>query len=205
MTNSNRVFSPEKILENIMGLLDEEIISREVGEPIDLALETFRFDVKVPFSHADFNRIIAGFVQHLYREGLRLPRDLSDLGSLTEAVSLLRTYYRGVYTRGYDGALLDAVTGNLEGVEMVLSALAEAIKAAERDKYIASVFVRNIDQLDWEGQCQIVSTYFKQYESSLPHHLRRTDCARWAGHLADLIVNHMSSERLVGQIIGIDG
>jgi len=197
MTNSNRIFSPEKILENIVGLLDEEIVSREIDAPIDLALQTFRFDEKMPFSHADFNQIIARFVQHLYREGLRLWRDLSDRESLTEAISLLRRYYRGVYTKGYDGALLDACTGRLEGVEMVLSALAEAIKVAERDKYIVSIFVQNIDQLDWEGQCQIVSTYFKQYESSLPPQLRETDCARWAGHLADLIVNHMFSERLI--------
>ena len=187
-----------------MGLLDEEIISREIDEPIDLTLQNLRFDVKAPFSHADFNRIIAGFVQHLYREGLRLSRNLSDRESLTEAVSLLRKYYRGVYTKGYDGALLDAVTGSLEGVEMVLSALAEAIKAAERDKYIASIFVQNIDQLDWEGKCQIVSTYFKQYENSLPPQFCEMDCARWAGHLADLIVNHMSSERLIGQIIGVE-
>ena len=187
-----------------MGLLDEEIIFRDVDEPIDLALETFRFDVEVPFSHTDFNRIIAGFIQHLYRDGLRLSRDLSDRESLTEAVSLLRRHYRGVYTKGYDGALLDASTGNLEGIEMVLSVLAETIKATERDKYTASVFVHNIDQLDWKAQCQIVSTYFKRYESSLPPQLRETDCARWTGYLSDLIVNHMSSEILIGQIIGIE-
>ena len=186
-----------------MDLLDEEIVSREIDTPIDLALQNFRFDEKTPFSHSDFNRVIAGFIRHLYREGLRLWRNLSDRESLAEAVSLLKRHYRGAYTTGYDGALLDARTGKLEGVEIVLAALAEAIKTVERDKYIASVFVQNIGQLDWEEQCQIVSTYLKQYGSSLPPQLRETDCARWAGHLPDLILNHMSSERLVGQIIGL--
>ena len=91
-----------------------------------------------------------------------------------------------------------------EGIDMVLSALAAALKAVERDKYIASIVAQNVAPLDWERQCQLVSTYIQQNERFLPPQLRDTDAAQWAGHLADLIVSHMSSQRRIERIIGID-
>jgi hypothetical protein len=54
-----------------------------------------------------------------------LPRRLSKPEALSEAVFLLDRYYRGGHTEGYDGALLDAMDENLEGLELVLSRLGE--------------------------------------------------------------------------------
>jgi hypothetical protein len=174
-----------------MNLLNEERMAREIDERIDLAVETFQVKVKVPLSHSDFNRLIAGFVRRIYQKGLRLPRRLSEQGALAEAVSLLEKYYQGIRTRGYDEALVDAAGNDLEGLEYVLSQLAESIKAVEREKYMKWVFADTVDQLDWEAHRRIAATYLAKYEDLLPPELRDMDPARLADHFQDLIINHL--------------
>ena len=191
MTSSEQNLSSEKLLDTIMDLLNEERMAREIDECIDLAVETFQVKVKVPLSHSDFNRLIAGFVRGIYQKGLRLPRHLSDQEALTEAVSLLEKYYQSIDIGGYDGALLDAAGNNLEGLEYVLSQLAESIKAVEREKYMKWVFVDTVDQLDWETHRRIAATYLVKYKDILPHELRDMDPARLADHFQDLIINHL--------------
>ena len=148
MTNSEQNLSSEKLLDTIMDLLNEERMAREIDERIDLAVETFQVKVKVPLSHSDFNRVISGFVRNIYHKGLRLSRHLSNQEALTEAVSLLEKYYQGIDSMGYDGALLDARGNDQEGLEYVLSQLAESIKTVERKKYERWVFADTVDQLD---------------------------------------------------------
>jgi len=148
MKNSEQNPSSEKMLDDIINLLNEERVVREIDEPIDLTVKAFQLKVKVPFSHSDFNRVISGFVRDLYQKGLRLPRQLSDQEALIEAVSLLEKYYQGIDSMGYDGALLDARGNDQEGLEYVLSQLAESIKTVERKKYERWVFADTVDQLD---------------------------------------------------------
>jgi len=200
MMNSEREASQDKVLEKIMALLEEERIVREVDKPIDEAVEVFQLKIKTPVSYSDFKRVISEFVAHLHRWGLRLPRHLSDEEAFTEAAFLLRWHYEGVHTKGYDGALLDATSGNLEGLEMVLSRVADSVKTCEREKYVEWVFVSNIDQLDWGAKYQLASAYLMQYEEFLPPQLRGIDPARLTEHLRDLIMNHMSIENLTDQI-----
>ena len=191
MTNSEQNLSSEELLDTIMDLLNEERMAREIDECIDLAVETFQVKVKVPLSHSDFNRLIAGFVRRIYQKGLRLPRRLSEQAALAEAVSLLEKYYQGIRTGGYDEALVDAAGNDLEGLEYVLSQLAESIKAVEREKYMKWVFVDTVDQLDWETHRRIAATYLVKYKDILPHELRDMDPARLADHFQDLIINHL--------------
>ena len=191
MTNSEQNLSSEKLLDTIMDLLNEERMAREIDERIDLAVETFQVKVKVPLSHSDFNRLIAGFVRGIYQKGLRLPRHLSDQEALTEAVSLLEKYYQSIQIRGYAGALLDAAGNNLEGLEYVLSQLEESIKAVERKKYVQWVFADTVDQSDWEAHRGIAATYLVKYKDLLPPELRDMDPARLADHFRDLIINHL--------------
>lgn len=198
--NSKCNFSPEDVLEDILGLLDDDRISQKIDEPIDHALESFQWKATSQFCHSEFNRIIAEFMQHLYRNGLRLSRNISTQKALIEAISILKRSYRGVYTKGYDGALLDAVSSNMEGVETILSSLTNSVKTVERGKYVQLVFAQKIDQLDWGSQCEIVSVFLKKHKDSLPQQIRRTDPARWAEHLPELITQYMSSENLIRSI-----
>ena len=194
MTNSEHEHSPEKVLDIILDLLNNERITKEVDAPIDQAVEDFRLDITPPLSHESFNQVVAQFIQHLYLHGLRIHRELSDEKALTEAISILQMRYQGVHTTGYDGALLDAISGNLEGLELVMFRLAESIKEVEREKYAKWVFVSNVDQLDWRARHKIALAYLKQYEDILSPQLRDMDPARLADNINDLIINHLSTE-----------
>jgi len=198
--NSEQNPSSEKIIDTIMNLLNEERMARPIDEPIDMTVKAFQLKVKVPLSHSDFNRVIAEFVRDLHQKGLRLPRHLSDQEAFMEAVSLLEKYYQGIDSRGYDGALLDARGNDQEGLEYVLSQLAESIKAVERKKYVQWVFSSIIDQSDWEARRRIAATYLMQYEDILSPELRDMNPAWLAEHFQDLIINHLSTDTLIKQI-----
>ena len=204
MKNSEQNPSSEKILDTIINLLNEERVVREIDEPIDLTVKAFQLKVKAPLSHSDFNRVIAEFVRDLYQKGLRLPRHLSDREALTEAVSLLEKYYQGIDSRGYDVALLDARGNNQEGLEYVLSQLAESIKAAERKKHERWVFADTIDQSDWEARRHIAATYLTKYKDFLSPAIREMDSAWLADHFQDLIFNLLSTQSLLRQVSGSD-
>ena len=204
MKNSEQNPSSEKILDTIINLLNEERVVREIDEPIDLTVKAFQLKVKAPLSHSDFNRVIAEFVRDLYQKGLRLPRHLSDREALTEAVSLLEKYYQGIDSRGYDVALLDARGNNQEGLEYVLSQLAESIKAAERKKYERWVFADTIDQSDWETRRQIAATYLTKYKDFLSPAIREMDSAWLADHFQSLVFNLVSTQSLLRQVCGSD-
>ena len=204
MKNSEQNPSSEKILDTIINLLNEERVVREIDEPIDLTVKAFQLKVKAPLSHSDFNRVIAEFVRDLYQKGLRLPRHLSDREARTEAVSLLEKYYQGIDSRGYDVALLDARGNNQEGLEYVLSQLAESIKAAERKKYERWVFADTIDQSDWETRRQIAATYLTKYKDFLSPAIREMDSAWLADHFQSLVFNLVSTQSLLRQVCGSD-
>jgi hypothetical protein len=180
-----------------MVLLGEERMASEVDKPIDEAAQAFQWKIKMPISYSDFKRVIAEFVRHLYRYGLRLPRQLSDQEAFTEAVSLLRWNYEGVYTKGYDGAVIDATSGDIQEIEMVLYGLGETVKMLERQKYVQWVFLSNIDPLDWNNRCQLASTYQAKYKNFLPPKLQTIDPAWLVDDLRQLILNHMSVENLM--------
>jgi hypothetical protein len=202
MTNSEQNLSSEKILDTIMDLLNEERMTREIDEPIDLTVKAFQIKTELPLSHSDFNRVIAEFVRRIYQNGLRLPRHLSEQEALAEAVSLLENYYQGIDSRGYDDALLDATGNDQEGILYVLSQMADSIKAAEREKYVQWVFFSTIDQSDWEIRRRITATYMAKYRFFLSPEIKDMDPAWLVDHFQGLIFNLVSSQSLLEQVSG---
>ena len=200
MTNSKPDFSPKRVLERLFDLLNDRHIAREIDEPIDLAVHTFQLKIALPITSSEFKRIITTFVRHLYKKGLRLPQNLSEQEAFAEAIFLLEKYSQNEESIGYDGALLNAVGTDMEGFELILSQLAESIKADEREKYISWVFIDNYFHLPWELQQSIVSFYLKQNEAVLPAKLLDLGPARLVDHFPEQFINHMSTESLIGQV-----
>ena len=165
MMNSESDFDAEKLIGNVLDLLNEARMQQEIDELLDMARRSFCLKESGPVSHSAFNHLIAGFVQHVYRNGLRLPRHFSGQEALGDAIFLLDRYYQrehikgGEHITGYEAALIDFKGGDREGLELVLSQLAESIKTVERGKYSQWVFTTNIDHLDWRLRCLIVEAY----------------------------------------------
>lgn len=201
MPSSEPVRSAEEALDKIEGLLREEKILTEVDQALDEATQAFRLELEQPLSHLSFNQAVGEFVRHVYQTGLRLPRHLSETEATAEAVFLLTRHYRGGYTEGYEGALLDAMEGNLEGLELVLSRVSESLKEIERAKYVNWVFADHFDRLDWEARRRLVMAYLHQNRDFLPAKLLELDPARLVDHFRVLIIDHVSSKDLLRGVL----
>jgi len=205
MMNSESDFDAENLICKVLDLLNEARMQQEIDVPLDMARRSFRLKELGPASHSTFNRLIAGFVQHVYRKGLRLPRHFSDQEALGDAIFLLDKYYQSEHIKGYEAALIDFKGGGREGFELVLSQLTESIKTVERGKYIQWVFTTNIDHLDWRLRCLIVEAYIKRHKEILPQHILDIDPARFAENLPDLIITHLAVDDQVAQTFSNKG
>jgi len=204
MTNFKQYFSPQKVLDRLSNLLSDEHIAKIIDEPMDLAAHTFQVTIALPINSLKFKHIISAFVRHLYQIALPLPRYLSGQEALTEAVYLLESYYQNEGARGYDGALFDAVSTNIEGFELLLSRLTESIRSAERAKYVKRAFADNFFNLDWKQQHRIVSLYLRQNEAVLPAELCDLAPARLVDCFHELFISHILAESMVGQVLSTD-
>jgi len=201
MTNFSRIIDPIEIVATICILLDEDTVNSKVGELLEYAHQQFQLEVTVPITHAEFNRVIATFIQHLYEKGIRLPRTLSYQEALAEAVFILDRYYDNDEAREYDGALLDAVGKNKEGIEMVLAQMTEALKTQEQMKYINWVFTCHIDCLDWETRKELIIFCLKLNEKFLPRNLLHANPDRFSKVIRELISDYCSDVKIFRQII----
>ena len=201
MTNSEHNFSSQRVLDRLSDLLDEERMAKEIDEPVDVEAHNFQLKISPPINTSKFNRIISAFVRNIYKRGLRLTRHLSDPTAVAEAVYLLENYYQNEGSKGYDGALFDAVGTNTEGFELILTRLAESIKLAERTKYITWVFADNFLNLEWKQQHHIVCFYLRQNKALLPAELCDLNAARLVDCFQELFITLMSTKSMVRQVL----
>lgn len=201
MRNFECNVTPEKILEKLFVLLCEERIAKEIDKLIDIAAHNFGLKIKIPINHSTFNQHLSAFVCHLYRNGVALPRDLTDQDALAEAIFLLEEYYQNEDAKGYDKALLDAVLTDVNGFELVLFSLADAIKTVERKKYIQWVFADNFSNLSWSLRQRIVAFYLKQNKACFQKPFIAIDSVRLVDRFCELLLNHLSDDNLMNQIL----
>ena len=216
MKNSERNFSPEKSLKRILNLLKEERIAREVDDLLDTAVQEFQMKATGLITYTEFKRIIASFVRHIYKKGLRQPSYISDQEAFTEAVHFLEKGSSNEKATEFDDALLDVVGKNAESFELVLDRLAESIKDTERGKYTRWVLVTNYLSLDWEKREQIITSYLELasvyirqaarvcvpelLDLDFASKLIESDPASLADQFSDLFKNHVLNEDVVQQL-----
>ena len=216
MKNSERNFSPEKSLKRIFNLLKEERIAREVDDLLDTAVQEFQMKATGLITYTEFKRIIASFVRHIYKKGLRQPSYISDQEAFTEAVHFLEKGCLDGKATEFDAALLDVIGKNAEGFKLVFYRLAESIKKTERGKYTRWVFVTNFLSLDWEKREQIITSYLELasvyirqaarvcvpelLDLDFASKLIESDPASLADQFSDLFKNHVLNEDVVQQL-----
>jgi len=197
--NSKTGFSAKRVIDTVLNLLCQDRMQREIDEPVDTAKQNFNVTESEPITHSAFNRVIAVFIRHVYREGLRLPMQLSDQEALAEAIFLLERYYPRENTEGYEEALIEANAHGQAGLEFVMTQLAESIKTVERKKYVRWVYAVNFEHLDWQLRCRIAAAYIDQNKQLVPGHLQDPD--RMAGSLRDLIEFNWTVDDEIRQIV----
>jgi len=175
--------SPDQTAAQVVGriveLLSDEEVRREIDDPIDQAMASFRFEPKEDSPVRLFHQAIAECVQHLYARGMSLRRNLDRREALAIAIAILERGYVGEQTSGYEAACLDALDPELNGIEHVVQQMAEIIKASEREKHAAWVIATSLDPFDWQMKQRIAEFLLERLKSVFPRELASIPNQRW--------------------------
>ena len=182
-----------EILRRVTTLLDEDIITQRVDEPIDKILEGFGSVDDWAWSLQGFHRTIAEFVRHLYEKAIPCMRELSLAQAHDEAIALLEQGYRQMGGSGYDNAVLDAADPSQSGLRVVLAAIAEGLKEHERETYLRWVLARHIDPADWHTKCAIAGILIERCREWMSPELCRLSPEQLADSIPELLSIHLGT------------
>jgi hypothetical protein len=187
MTSSDHRPAAGSAIDRIVELLDEDRLHQIVDDRVDAAVASFRLPQLPNVTHGLFHRVLGDFVVHVHEHGLPVPKKLSHRQALAEAIALLDAGYEGIRCYGYEGACMDAMDPELDGMVLVLSGLTEVVKAMEREKYVRSIFAEALAPLDWQDRCRVAETLLKRLKAFLPPELLRCTPAQLADEIPALI------------------
>jgi len=174
-------------LDIILNLLNEEVLFKEIDQPLELAVNSFVFELPAKMTYREFNGIMASFYQHLTQHGLRITRKLSNADALNEVIWLIENHYRGYETSGYDGAVFDALSQGEEGILLILERLTATIKSIERTKYLAWVISSTVDPSNWQLRKELVKTILERFRHLFHPDVQKLPSEQLAPCLEDLL------------------
>ena len=181
----------EHALEQALDDLEETHIRHTIDEPIDRAAASFRSCATWPVNQHLFHQTISAFVQHMYEYGIPLRQQLSPAQALREAIALLDRTYPAASSRRHDSALLDATNPNCNGMDGVLGAMAEAIKAREKQNYVSFVLTTRLSTLSWAARKRVAEILLQRL-AVIEIPVAAGLSAEWgADHIPDLINTYM--------------
>ena len=190
------------IIDNVFELLDEERLNHLFDEPIETAVNSFKFEVAKPISYQNFIHITSEFVRHVYEHGLNIRQTLSDPQSRAEALAILDNGYQGSHSRGCFAAFLDISNSNIDGVEFISSQMGEIIKTKARERYISWVYSCWVNHADWLTKCLISEVLIERWGLFLPRQVLGCPSAQLAGELSELINTLRSSASFINRMMG---
>jgi hypothetical protein len=187
MTSFDNNLDAAEIVQEVLKLLDEHYLYQFIDKCIEEATANFKFKRMTTMNHKDFIHVIGDFIFHIYKTGFWIRQIISIKQARAEAVALLEKYYQGPYSHGYATAFVGLLNSKLDGLEFILSQIAEIIKATTREKYIQWVYCSRIIPLDWSDRCQIAKILMNRWAPFLPPNIQQCSPAQIADHLPDLI------------------
>lgn len=192
--NSQPSKQPQKIIEAIIDRLDEKGLKKAIDEPVEKAVQSYRYEHKKYANHGQIQKLLSDFTAYIYKEGLKNSFVPADLPAHT--IFVLDRYYQGNYSNGHTAAIIDIINGGSDSVKIVLQRIAEIFKTIEREKCINAVFKNNIDISDWHHRCKIVEYLLSKYKSRLTVALQNCHPSQLADdipYLLSIIINSSSA------------
>ena len=140
----------DQAIEKIKSLISAEYIEENITAPLDYITFKFHQREDVEYSHKNFHKTIAEFIQRVSEKTTLYGCKLTLEKAHAEAVSLLNNFYRAFYDTGIDGAIDDATNPNTDGMALVISNFNESLKNYAQLKHIDMVKYRYIDSVGWQ-------------------------------------------------------
>lgn len=188
------------IVGGLAALLDGECVKREIDVPVDRVLESFALDPDVAPTQALFHDTIGRFMHEIHLRGLRLKRNLNQSQSLAEAIDILRDY-PGQGTAGYQVAIYDALHHEDRcGIRRVVEWIAEAVKRAEKRKYMEWVLAASWEFFSWTTKCQVTAFLVETLAPFLPKSFLSAPVAQLTDNWRDMLFLYLDADRILGHL-----
>ena len=192
----------EKIISEILHLTDEKYLCSRINHPIEQAVLSFEIEGKDPVTQQRLLFVIGNFIHHLQERDIGIKKKLSELQAQSEALAILDQHYRNSTSQGYYAAFLDATNPDLDGLNVIISQMADIIITVERKKHIDWVYTARIESLDWKEKTEIVDVLLESWEPFLPPSILGCSPAQLADHLPQLINILHTTDEAVRNIVG---
>ncbi len=200
MNSDSSMAAALRLLDQIAIELDEELLQREIDDPVDSAAERF-LRIETPIDTAPrLNRLLSLLLRRINVRGARPPRKVSCPDALAEAIQILDQSYFSEEASGYDAALLDALeTGDAVSA---VRCIAEAIKTERREARRRWVMARRVEPLAWPAKCALAEALAHVNAEVLPESLRGLRTAQLASHLPSLLEASLEAEQCIAGPLG---
>lgn len=181
-----------QILNEVLGLLNEEVLINKIDIPIEKALRLYSITKPGNCTIIEFKQMITALYMHIYNK---------ESEALKESIWILEKYYKGDETTGYDGALYDATKSSSDGVQLVIERFSEIIKTLERSKYITQTLTTLIDPSDWNLRYEITAELLERFNHLYSPELKNLPTIQLVSHLDKLVIDLVTTTQVVNNIL----
>lgn len=203
MTCCERDPDIERMVDEVLRLIDEEWLSKRIHRPLQVAAAAFDMKGRIPspLSSRTFLDLAAEFIAHLYRYGFSYSIRLTSRQARAEAAFILEHAYQGHQADGYVGALKDAQTLGETGIASVFAAMVDALARTQRQRYVRWVMTNNVLCLPWPVRRDLAGFILERWGSLFPPLLRQCSPEQIAEFCAELIQALANSDHAVRELL----
>jgi len=192
----------EEALDNVIRMLDASAIRDTIDLPIDMAAANFVLDsIPETIGPAYIAEAAGSFVRHIYRTGIQPPRNLHNHQAEAEAVFLIEAGYEGTVFRGYEGAARDAALYGIEGLEKIMSAVADTVKQRQRRQYTNWVLRRHVESLSLQEKRHMTDAILKRWGQFMGRQITGLPREELVEVSTDIILDHIASEMPLADVM----
>ena len=176
-----------RALEKIFSLISPAYIEENITAPMNYIVSQFCEREDIEYSHRNFHKIIAEFIQTVSEKTALYGCKLTLEKAHSEAVFLVNHFYRGLHGEGMDGALNDASNRYGEPMELVLRNFNTSLKSYMLKKHLDRVKYRYIDSADWQMRHLMTKILFDRFYIPLTEPMDKWPIEQLSGCLFELI------------------
>lgn len=186
-------------LENLLAMIDELGIARNVSVPHDEARMQYSLRKNTVSNFGEFTEVISDYYSH------HVSRCILHGGyvSRTEASGRAKEILEQEYKRQGGNivtAFNDAHDGTNGGLRVVLDRIAESLKTESVVRYIRETFDRYVEPNSWEQKVDIMRQFIARFGHLLSSSIRAGQPERYAQNYEELIRSYVDSLKRTSSI-----
>ena len=174
-------------LEKIFFLISPGYIEEKITAPLDYIVSQFCEREDIKYSHRNFHKTIAEFIQTVSEKTALYGCKLTLEKAHSEAVFLLNHFYRGRYDGGMDGAINDTSNRYSAPMKLVLRNFNTSLKGYMLKKHFDRVKYRYIDSAGWQMRNTMTKILFDRFYIPLEEPMDKWPIEQLSGRLFELI------------------